>query len=562
MQLCFPCFQRAGLILLGWITCGVPTSQPMLQGAELSPKDRAIARAIDSHIAFLADDLLEGRGTGTSGYDVAARYVASHFGALGLIPAGDSNTWYQSVPLREGTLENERSVISLKAGEGFQPLTSALDFVLLPNMTEEKVEVSGSLVFVGYGVYAPELQHDDFRGVDLKGRIAVVLGSAPPRFAPTALAHHSSRMQKQEQLAVRGAVGMISIPTPKDLEESPWPKRVAQARFPSMRWTRADGSPAQVFPTLKAVASISPAGAGKVFAKAPISLQQALTAAARGEIQNFPLNQDGVLAVKTRHRQLTSPNVLGLLRGSDPKLRNETLVLTAHLDHLGRGAAVKGDRIYNGAYDNAIGCAMIMECMRLLAGEGRSPRRSVLAAAVTAEEKGLVGSEFLAGHPPAMAGRFVGNVNLDMVLATRPSRHVTMLGIEHSSLRDPVETAASRFGFELLPDPRPDRVAFVRSDQYSFVRNGIPAVSPKITDLPGTRSEPGVFTPDEFVKVHYHQPSDESTLPRDEATSVRFVRFMAEVIRLAANSERPPRWNPGDFFGETFGKTGEVQESR
>jgi Zn-dependent M28 family amino/carboxypeptidase len=230
------------------------------------------------------------------------------------------------------------------------------------------------------------------------------------------------------------------------------------------------------------------------------------------------------------------------------------VVVTAHLDHQGIGTAVNGDGIYNGAYDNAVGIAMMLETARALATEGKRPKRTIVFSAVTAEEKGLRGSEYLAQHFPQGVGRPVANVNLDMVLVTQPTRKFTVLGVEHSTLRGPVEKAAGRAGLELVPDPRPERVTFIRSDQYSFIRLGVPAIFPKVADIPGTTADAGVVTPEIFVKEHYHRPSDDLSLPRDADSSVRFVRFMVDVLRQVGDAKEAPRWNPGDFFGEMFGK--------
>ena len=256
----------------------------------------------------------------------------------------------------------------------------------------------------------------------------------------------------------------------------------------------------------------------------------------------------------SEQRRLTSPNVIGILPGSDPALREESVVFTAHLDHQGRGPASNGDSIYNGAFDNAIGISMMLEAARALALDAKRPRRTVVFAAVTAEEKGLLGSEFLAQHLPPAVGKPVANLNLDMVLVTAPTRSYTILGIEHSTLRAPVEAAAKRFDLELVPDPQPERVIFIRSDQYSFIRQGVPAIFPKVDSNPKAPPPAGGISPETFIKEHYHRPSDDLSLPRDSASSVRFVRFMTDVARQVADASDPPRWNPGDFFGRTFGR--------
>jgi Zn-dependent M28 family amino/carboxypeptidase len=516
--------------------------------------DRAVDRAIGGHIAFLADDLLEGRGAGTRGHEIASRYVSTQLGNLGLEPGLGTNGWFQVVPLLESQVIEESRQMSLRHAEGTEVLDCPADFLVGAPFLGTNVSVTAPLVFVGFGVRAPELGYDDLAGVDLRGKIAVVLSKAPSRFPATALAHHSHARQKAKALADAGAVGVISVPTPKDLVESPWARQVMQARFPAMRWLDADGQPADVVPQLQVTGSLSPAGAAKVFARGPKPLAEVLAAGERGELQSFPLNVEATLAVRGEQRRISSPNVIGVLRGSDPKLAGEAVVVTAHLDHQGIGTPVNGDAIYNGAYDNAVGIAMMLESARALATEGKRPKRTVVFSAVTAEEKGLRGSEYLAQHFPQGVGRPVANVNLDMVLVTQPTRKFTVLGIEHSTLRGPVEKAAGRAGLELVPDPRPERVTFIRSDQYSFIRQGVPAIFPKVADIPGTQAKPGEVTPEVFVKDYYHRPSDDLSLPRDGESSVRFVRFMVDVLRQVADAEEAPRWNKGDFFGEMFGK--------
>ncbi|MBX3733662.1 MAG: M20/M25/M40 family metallo-hydrolase [Verrucomicrobiae bacterium] len=522
----------------------------------LSTTDSRLNQALGAHIEFLAHDLLEGRGTGTPGHEIAARYVAAQFAQWGLRPAGDSNTWFQTVPLMESRVVPDSATFELRVGDTVEALTIQLDYLPSPRFDATESRVTAPLVFAGFGVRAPELQYDDFAGLDLRGAIAVILAKAPPRFPATALAHHANQRQKSQALVDHGAVGVITVPTPKDLEEFPWPRRVMQSKFPSMRWLHADGTPANVFPQLVGAAAVSPQGAGRIFEGAPETLESVLAGAARSEPPRFAMGRQATLEVRSEHRRLTSVNVLGMIPGADPALAGESVVFTAHLDHQGVGPEVAGDPIYNGAYDNAIGVAMMLEIARQLATVEPRPRRSVVFAAVTGEEKGLLGSEYLATHWPAGAGSPVANLNLDMVLVTAPTRRYTLLGMEHSTLRTPVEAAAARWDLELVPDPRPERVTFVRSDQYSFVRQGVPALFPKVADSesdPATASADGL-SPEAFVRDHYHRPSDDASLPRDAATAVRFVHFITDLARQVADAPEAPRWNPGDFFGETFAR--------
>jgi len=538
-----------GFLLMGCAITGVRSEVP------IASNDGRTASALEAHITFLADDLLEGRAAGSTGHELAALYVATRFREFGLKPGGESNRWLQPVPLLESQRVAEGTRVELTSEAGTEVLTYSVDYLASPHFTETEATVSAPLVFVGFGVHAPDQGYDDFAGVDLRGKIAVVLSKAPPKFPTTRLAHFSHPREKTKALVEHGAVGVISVPTPKDLEEMPWPRRIIQSQFPAMRWTLTNGSPSDVYPQSKASITMSPAGIGKLFARSPKPFAEILAAAARSEVQSFPLNLTATLSTKSTHRRVVSYNVIGVLPGSDPELRAEAVVLTAHLDHQGRGPAVNGDAIYNGAYDNAIGVGMMLEVARSLSIREPKPRRSVVFAAVTAEERGLLGSDYLAAHFPSMAGNPVANLNLDMVLVTAATRNFVVLGVEHSSLRGPVERAAARLGIVLQPDPQPERVTFIRSDQYSFIRRGVPAIFPKAAaETNGLPS--GAITPDIFLKQYYHQPGDDSSLPRDAESAVRFIRFMEDVAGQVADADAAPQWNPGDFFGEMFGKRG------
>ena len=534
-----------GLLLWVALYAFIGTAAPM------SVEDKKLNNALTGHIEFLADDLLEGRGTGSEGYDLAARYVAAQFRQLGLTPGGNSNSWFQPVPLLESKRMEESARFELHVGGETNVLEYNLDYLAYPNFIEPNVTITAPLVFAGFGVQSPELNYDDFVGIDLKGKIAVVLSKAPPRFPATALAHHSSVREKLKKLVNHGAIGVITIPMPKDMEEFPWPSRINQSRFSGMRWVAQDGTPVDVLPQSKVSIFVSPRGSGKVFARAPKTLQETLARAAASEPQNFPLNMEATISIRSEQRKLSSANVLGVLPGSDKKLMDQAVVLTAHLDHQGRGPAINGDAIYNGAYDNAIGTAMLLEIARILSQESQALKRTFVFAAVTAEEKGLIGSDYLAQNWP-LSAKPVANLNLDMVMVSTPTRSFTILGVEHSSLRIPVEAAAKRLGLALHPDPEPERVVFIRSDQYSFIRQGVPAIFPKVYNLKNSEPAPEFITPEQFVKSHYHKPSDDLSLPRDAESSVRFVRFMADVARQVAQAEDAPQWNQGDFFGETF----------
>jgi Zn-dependent M28 family amino/carboxypeptidase len=335
---------------------------------------------------------------------------------------------------------------------------------------------------------------------------------------------------------------------------SPWARGLANFDSASVRWVTAAGKSAGVSDTLQGGAGLSPAGAARLFEGSPTPLDTVLSEAEKGAPAGFDLPATAVLTSRSTHRRFSSPNVVAKLPGSDATLARTAVVYSAHLDHVGLGAEVKGDRIYNGAYDNALGTAALIETARALAHLPQRPARSVVFAFVTAEEKGLVGSDYLAANVPARVGTPIANVNMDMPLLLFPIDTVVAFGSEHSTLGDVAARAAAATGLKLIPDPMPEQTLFVRSDQYSFVRRGVPAVFL----VPGfTSSDPKVDGPAkfrEFLTTHYHQPSDELDLPMDTGAVEQFTRANAMMGYLIASDTKAPSWRPESFFGKTFGR--------
>jgi hypothetical protein len=510
-------------------------------------------QSLRAHVEFLADDLLEGRATGTRGYDIAARYVATQFAQAGLEPAGDAGGWLQKVPFIEGMRVSPAATFRIERGGQSIELKSLEDFVPGIDFVSENAGVSGELVFVGFGVTAPELGYDDFANVDARGRIAVVLGGAPARFEASQRAFYSSGVVKNANLVKHGVVGVLTASTPEDDKRVPWDRVVQQAWVPAMRWVDAKGEPVNAWPTLKSTASISRPTLQRLFEGAPQSLDAAFAAAERGEPQAFALPGRAELSRRTALRRVESANVVGLLRGSDPKLRDEYVVLTAHLDHLGRGAAVGGDSIYNGAMDNATGVAVMIEVARALAALPKRPRRSVLFVAVTAEEKGLLGSEYFAMNPPVPRDSLIANINMDMPVALTDLAEFIGFGAPNSTLGPAAERAAAAEGMRLVPDPRPEETFFVRSDQYSFVRQGVPSLYIDNAERARDPKVDGARLLEDFLRNHYHQPSDDASQPIHYGTLARLVRVNVRIVTEVANARDRPRWNPGDFFGTRFG---------
>lgn len=509
------------------------------------------AEAIRAHVEFLADDLLEGRRAGTRGYDLAAAYVATQFRLLGLEPGGDDGTYLQRFDLlkAEGidgesavVLKRDGEVITFRVREDYLPWSSVL-------AGESRVEAP--LAYAGYGISAPELGFDDLSQVDLEGKVAVVLTGAPASFPNSQRAYYSSSRLKYARLKAAGAVGVITVPTRVDQERVPWERWVDMSWAPAMGWRSPDGRTSVDNWSMEAGVTFRGPSAAPLFDGAPAGLEAVLDAADAGKPLAFDL--PGTVEIRTASRlgQGRSSNVLGVLPGSDPALRDEYIIITAHLDHIGIGEPVDGDAIYNGAWDNATGIAVMLEVARALKEHG-APRRSVIFAAVGAEEFGLIGSDYFAEYPTVPLEAIVANVNIDMPYAAAPTRDFVAFGAEHTSL-GPVAAAAARAeGYQLSPDPIPEEVIFVRSDQFSFVQRGIPAI---YLDGGYVPKDPGVdlaALTKAFLTSHYHGPGDESSLPIPYETLAGLGRVNARIILAVGNDGERAAWNPGDFFGETF----------
>jgi hypothetical protein len=523
-----------------------------LSPSVMAADDALAARRVRAHVTFLADDLLEGRGAGTRGFDLAARYVATQFARLGLEPGADEG-YEQPVRLLESMSNREAGRLTIHTAEKDDALTPITDMFVTVPAGRTSDNITAAAVFAGFGVQAPELGYDDFAGVDLQGKIAVILSGAPKRFPSEQRAHHGHADQKRTLLVKHGAIGLVVLSTPWDEARRPWALTAAQGRFPTMRLVDRAGQVVGGFPQLRVNGTVSHAAAGRVLTGAPKPLAEIFAAADRGEAQNFPLPVTLTLAGEATVRSAESRNVLGWLPGRDPALASEPLVITSHLDGYGIGAAVNGDPIYNGAIDNALGVAIMLQLAEEFA-TGPHPRRPVLFAAVTAEEKGLLGARFLADHPPARVTRYAANLNIDMPLLSAPASDLIAYGYRNSTLGAVLGQVASRQGLTVSPDPAPEEVRFARSDQYPFVLRGIPAL--KVD--PGMKAaDPGVdlvAAEAEFRRHHYHKPSDDLGRPVDWAAAARYAALMTDLARTVAEDPQAPAWLPGDFFGELFGR--------
>ncbi|ODS64321.1 MAG: hypothetical protein ABS41_03255 [Arenimonas sp. SCN 70-307] len=509
-------------------------------------------RRIEADVAFLADDLLEGRAAGTRGYDLAALYVANRFRALGLQPAGDAGSYFQTVPLLEGRRQREGAAFVVRRAGGDITFAFQDDFLPGINFNAGTHAVTAPLVFVGQAVHAPELGHDDFAGVDVAGKIAVYFSGAPSTFPNTQRAFHASGRQKMEALAARGAVGAVSLGNPVDEAKYPWARGARNWQMPGMRLLDEEGAPIDAYPGIRATASLGVHAARQLFEGAPMDADEVFARRESGTLKAFDLPGQATLSGSTALSRLESSNVVGLLPGSDPALAAEHVVFTAHLDHVGVGAEVDGDGIYNGAFDNALGTAVMLEAANeLLAGP--APRRSMLFVSVTAEERGLLGAEYFATRP-TVAGPLVANINMDMPVFLADVTDVVPIGVEHSTLEADVQAAAAGLGIGLTADPKPEEVVFVRSDQYAFVRQGIPAVYLDAGIKARSPDVDALALYEDFLTGHYHQPSDEASLPIHYPSATRLAKLNAAIGRRVGDAEARPKWKDGDFFGRTFGQ--------
>ncbi|MDB5240653.1 MAG: peptidase [Spirosoma sp.] len=521
--------------------------------------------AIEAHMRYLADDKLAGRKPGTQGYELAAQYVEKQFKTLGFKPHGQHGTFRQAVPLRKAQVREEASTLALIWDKKEQPLIYGKNFTLSPNFGQASSDVSAPIVFVGFGVSAPELGYDDYAGMDVRGKIVACFNGAPSSFPPNQRAFSGSA--KQEVAAAHGAVGLITFSLPTDISarvEANAPRN-RQAIY---RWTDPQGRAQRTFPQLRVIASLGDSTTRALFAKAPKTFEQARLDASQHKPQAFPMNVSFRAHTQTELSDgLVGENIVGLLPGSDPKLKDEYVVYVSHLDHLGIGRPVKvtstlgastpgtpmrGDSIYNGAHDNASGVAINLEAARLFASLPKSPRRSILFVAVTGEEMGLLGSDYFASNPTVPKDKIVANLCLDMPFFFHPLLDIVPYGSEHSSMKGAVETAAKFVGVEIASDPIPEQAVFMRSDHFSFVRQGIPAIYIKSGSTTGDDRN-GTKLNLAWRATIYHSPQDDMNQPFDWTAAARHVQLQFLIGYLTAESNTRPVWNAGDFFGTKFG---------
>ena len=494
-----------------------------------------------AHVQYLADDRLEGRNVGSAGYEMAASYVTEQFKKAGLKPAGANGGYTQPVAFSVAQLDEANSSIEIVRDGKAEPVTFGEEAFFLAGK-ELAAKAEAEMVFVGYGLKVPEANYDDFAGLDLKGKVAVFVSGGPAEIPNSVKAHYQSGEERRKSLARAGAIGIASVANPK-AAEVPW-SRTAGSRF-GAKMELKDGGNAEA-PAPKIALAINPAHAEKFFAGSGHTFQEVLDAVDAGKpVPHFPLAVKVRTQVKVNLSEAKSENIAGVLPGSDAALGKEYVVISAHLDHVGIGEPVNGDKIYNGAMDDASGIASLIEIARGLKESGAKPKRSILFVAVTGEEKGLLGSQYFATHPTVPAKEIIADLNMDMFLPLFPLKYLEVQGLGESSLGDDINSVCAAAGVQVQADKQPDHNRFIRSDQYSFIKQGVPSLAFKFGWIPGS-PEQKIF--DNWYKERYHGPADDVNQPVDAAAAAQFNDILGKLALRIADETQRPAWKPDSFF--------------
>ena len=490
------------------------------------------------HIQVIASDAMQGRNTGSPGHAAAAGFVASEFERAGLKPAG-TKAYLQPVKFKTAQIvEAESSLAYVRNGQ-VTPLKLGPDAALgVRAGLAETFE--GEAVFVGYALSIPEKNFDDYAGLDLRGKVVVYVAGGPTDLPGNLRSHYSFRSERWKTLQKLGAAGAVAIPNPKN-SDIPW-ERASLARVnPTM--DLAEESMDNLYGQ-KFSATINPAIAEQLFTGTGHSFAELLAVADQGKpLPHFPMNLRFRATEKMKFGDVESQNVAGMIEGSDPILKNEVIVYGAHLDHLGVGAPINGDSIYNGAMDDGSGIASLIEVATLFKEQKLKPKRSVLFLAVTGEEKGMLGSTYFNAMPTVK--NIVGEINMDMYLPLFPLKRLEVIGLDDSTLGDDIRAVAKKAGILIQPEREPDRNLLIRSDQYSFIRQGIPAIFFKFGADKGSPEEKMAK---DWLTERYHAPSDDLKQPVDKPAAARFNRIMLDMGYRVANNPQRPKWNTTSFF--------------
>lgn len=547
-----PSLPLAALVLAASLAHAQPAAAPSAPDYGLPPAANAAAAGIDAeriraHVRFLASDLLEGRGTGSRGGDLAAEYIATQFALYGLKPAGDNGGYLQKVRFI-GVHTEPRTTLGFapNGGEAI-PLKLFDDFVVSNHTATDSVDVDAPIVFVGYGIEAPEYQWDDFKGVDVRGKVVLVIVNEPPSKDPKffngeALTYYGRWMYKYEQAARKGAVGALIIHR-EDLASYPW--SVVKSSWSNEAVSLADDQR----PKLKAAAWVQLEVARLLFAGSGKSLDDMIALAGTRDFKAFELPVRLKAHVESKVRRFESNNVVAVLPGTDKGAPKQAVLYTAHYDHLGINPDATGDNIYNGAVDNGTGCGVLLELAHAFATAKDRPPHPVYFASVTAEEKGLLGSQYLGVHPPIPAAQIGLNLNYDSIKPFGTPEGVEVTGAERTTFFPTVEKTAKLFKYAIEPDSVPTAGHYYRSDHFSLARVGVPAFSiGSGVKYAGHPREWGVEQDKDYVSNRYHQPSDQYRPEMDFTSNADLARFGFVLGWQALTAERGIAWLPGDEF--------------
>jgi Zn-dependent M28 family amino/carboxypeptidase len=506
-----------------------------------------------NHIKVLADDKLEGRDTGSRGEREAQAYAVEQLKSAGAEPAGVSG-FYQPVSfVSRQIVEKDCNLVLMHDGKR-EPLTLGEDAIIGTRIMPAP-EVEAPLVFAGYGLKVPDKNYDDFAGIDIRGKIIVILSGSPSEIPGALASHYQTAAERWKVLRAAGAIGIVSLLNPASMD-IPWSRIALNRAHPSMdldypEFNESEGA--------KLTVMVNPASAGKFFAGSGHTFEEiAGLGKDRKPLPHFALAISLAAKTKVDVTRVESANLVARLPGSDPALKDEYVVLSAHLDHIGIGEPINGDRIYNGAMDNGSGSALVLDMAASFKKNPEKLRRSILLVLVTGEEKGLLGSKYFAAHPTVAPKSIVADVNVDMFLPIVPLKLLTVLGLDDSDLGDRVREIAQSRGVKVQPDPEPLRNLFVRSDQYNFIRHGIPSVIMSVAPEPGS-PEQKLFK--DWLTQRYHAPSDDVNQPVDLAAAAKYEEIVRSLLVNIANGDRRPQWKPDSFFRRYSGpdKIGQVR---
>lgn len=532
----------------------------MLIGCQTDPLKNALETVttdqLMSHIAVLAHDSLEGRRPASRGEELTIRYIVSQYEAMGLPPGaglepmGENGSFLQKVPI-VGTQIDPKTTLEFSKGSTSLSLKFYDDFIALSGYHQALVSLKDAeVVFVGYGIVAPEQDWDDYKDVDVSGKVLLMLNNDPATedpnfFAGKGRTYYGRWTYKYEIAAQKGALGAIVLHT---TESAGYPFTVVQSSWSAERY---DLSQVNGTPKLKLKGWTSEDATRKYVSLAGFSLDGLIASAQNKTFRPVPLGVKVTTAMRFDIRHLETNNVVGLLRGSDPALNQEYIVFTAHYDHFGIGKPVAGDSIYNGALDNASGTSLMMTMANAFMAMKTKPKRSLIFAAVTAEEFGLLGSQHLAEHPPVPLKSIIANINTDGMNVWGKTTDITFLGSERSTLGSDIAEVAKVMKMEVKPDPMPEQGLFYRSDHFNFAKVGVPCLSMRTgTSFIGKADTFAKEIIDQYVAKHYHQPSDEIGEDWNLEGGVQQAEFIIRLTSRIANSKNTPQWNVNDEFAK------------